>query len=114
MSIHPEQSDAWDMIEISAGKRWLTSTLTHRYVAFRGCREVPAPATSLRLGDDVLTFSNDGTLAIKRVAQIQNSIQAGTVFKITFLPDEPVLALNSERILTKGHRTHRPTRMSRT
>ena len=102
------------MVGISAGGCQLTATSTHRYVAFRGGREVPAPATSLRPGDDVLTFSNDGTVAIKAVDQIRRFLHGGTVFKITFLPDEPVLALNTDGLLTKGHRAHRPTRRGRT
>merc|ERR1740117_2581511 len=102
------------MIEISAGNCRLAATSTHRYAAFRGGREVPAPATSLRLGDDVLTCSCDGASAIKKVDQIRTFIHAGTVFKITFSPDEPVLALNTDVILTMGQRTHRPTRRGRT
>lgn len=97
-----------ELIEISAGGPRLITTSTHRYEIRRGSRTVAAPATSLRIGDHVLTCSRFGHEDWQEVTHIRPFIEDAVVFKIEFFPDAAVHTVCKDSILTRGHRRSRP------
>ena len=107
-SVERIQFGPQELIEISAGGPRLITTSTHRYEIRRGSRTVAAPATSLRIGDHVLTCSRFGHEDWQEVTHIRPFIEDAVVFKIEFFPDAAVQTMCKDSILTRGHRRSKP------
>ena len=107
-SIEPIPFGPQELFEISAGGPRLITTSTHRCEIRRGNRTVAAPATSLRIGDHVLTCNRLGNEKWQEVMHIRAFTEDAVVFKIEFFPDVPVHTICKDTILTRGHRRAKP------
>ena len=108
MSVESHLAQDENMVEISAGRASLLVTSSHIVVVQRGGQLVPAPASSVRVGDDIFCrYQNtkgatiEGTQA---VTQIKSFIDTTEVIQMSFWPNISIQAINIlEVILPRGH-----------
>lgn len=96
-----------DVVTLQVGDASLRMTASHRVVVQRGGQHVPAPASSLRAGDDIVS-----RLGIRRLATAPILTNEDVIaFEIVFNPNLPVETFDSNNaILTMGSRPPRHRR----
>lgn len=95
-----EHAGQHDIVTVQAGDAALTMTASHRVHVMRGGR-VPAPARSLRIGDDIVT--SNGILPIDGLSMER---RFSTVYQVVFHPNLGVECF-SNAIITEGGRPPR-------
>lgn len=108
MSVESHLALDENMVEISAGRASLLVTSSHRVMVQRGGQLVPAPASSVRVRDDIFCRYQSTTGAMiegtQAVTQIKSFIDTTEVIQISFRPNLSVQAINiPEVILPRGH-----------
>jgi hypothetical protein len=94
------------MMEVFVGGTKSVTTSSHRFMVIRGGRPESAPASSLRVGDDVQhqRAGDHGNIVPQPVTRIVSYRDDCLVYRVAFYPDEPVPTIYADAILTKGHR----------
>lgn len=96
-----------DVVTLQVGDVFLRMTASHRVVVQRGGQHVPAPARSLRAGDDIVSRFGIRQLGTPPALTREDAV----AFEIFFNPNLPIETFGvSNAILTMGSRPRRPRR----